>query len=330
MKKYLVYLLLILLASGQIFAGGNGEAETKKTILTFGHIFAPDTLPGKGGYKFVEILAEKSGGQMEVIYKPGAALGDERAHIEQVTTGTIDIMVTGDGMIASNAPDFAVMTMPFVFRDAEHAMKVRAGAIGQRLNEAMLKDAGVKIMGWQNIGARQLTSNVPVYTLADLKGLKMRLPDVKWWIKAWEKTGASVATVAFNELYLALQTGTVDAEENPADFVKGQKFYEVQDYIILTNHVQNINGWYMNEKRYQSLTAEQKTWIEESITEAAAWVTEEAKAADKSAMNFLKTEGGMTVIEPDFSGLQDLLKNLPMEVGGKAAQQLYNDIQAVK
>ncbi len=326
MNKKLFCAVLMMAGAMQAYA----QSASKPVTLTFGHIFAPETLAGKGGYKFVDILKAKSGGTMNVIYKPGSALGDERAHIEQVTTGTIDLMATGDGMIAANAPDFAVMTMPFVFRDAEHAMKVRSGEIGRRMNEAMLKTSGVRIMGWQNIGARQLTSNKPVHKLADLKGQKMRLPDVKWWIKAWEKTGVSVATVAFNELYLALQTGTVDAEENPADFVKGQKFYEVQKYLMLTNHVQNINGWYMNDKRFQSLSAEQKKWLSESIQEAAAWVTEQAKTVDVEAIRFLGAEGKMQIIRPDLEGLQALLKNLPKELGGDAAQKLYDEIQAVK
>lgn len=330
MKKKIMCTFLIMLGVGMLSISVKTATSAEKVTLTFGHIFAPDTLPGKGGYKFVDIIKAKSGGLIDVIYKPGAALGDERAHIEQVTTGTIDLMVTGDGMIAANAAEFAVMTMPFVFRDADHAMTVRSGEIGQRLNDSMIKKTGVRIMGWQNIGARQLTSNKPVNNLDDLKGLKLRLPDVKWWIKAWEKTGVSVATVAFNELYLALQTGTVDAEENPADFVKGQKFYEVQKYLMLTNHVQNINGWYMNDQKFQSLTDDQKKWVTESISEAASWVTEEAKTADAAAMKFLASEGNMQIIQPDFKGLQDLLKTLPKEVGGDSAQKLYDEIQLVK
>ena len=330
MKNKLFYALMILLGTTQAFADAKSDAASKPVTLTFGIIFAPDTLAGKGGYKFVDIIKAKSGGNINVIYKPGGALGDERAHIEQVTTGTIDLMATGDGMIAANAPAFAVMTMPFVFRNADHAMKVRAGGIGQRMNDAMIKNSGVRIMGWQNIGARQLTSNKPVNNLVDLKGLKMRLPDVKWWIKAWEKTGVSVATVAFNELYLALQTGTVDAEENPADFVKGQKFYEVQKYLIMTNHVQNINGWYVNDQKFQSLSADQKKWLTESIKEAASWVTEQAKTVDADAIKFLAAEGKMQIIRPDLQGLQALLKNLPTEVGGDSAQKLYDEIQSVK
>jgi tripartite ATP-independent transporter DctP family solute receptor len=327
MKKYIFFLVITVLIVFPAVAGGKSETSSKQVKLTYGHIFAPDTLPGKGGYKFVELIKQKSNGMIEVVYKPGAALGDERAHVEQVSTGTIDLMTTGDGMIAMNAPDYGVMTMPFVFRDASHAMKVREGAIGKRMNEEMIKKTGVRIMGWQNIGARQLTSNKMIRSLSDLKGLKLRLPDVKWWIKAWEKTGVNVVTIAFNELYLALQTGTVDAQENPADFIRGQKFYEVQKYLILTHHVQNVQGWYMNNAHYESLSGEQKKWVEESIKEASIWVTEQSKLVDSDAMKFLLSEGKMQIITPDFKGLQDLIKNLPREVGGEVAQKLYEEIE---
>ena len=328
MKKTALGLAMTILLALPLLAGGKSEPSASKPVkLVYGHIFAPDTLPGKGGYKFVELIKQKSNGTMEIGYKPGSALGDERAHVEQVSTGTIDLMTTGDGMISMNAPDFGVLTMPFVFRDADHAMKVRAGAVGQRMNEAMIKKAGVRIMGWQNIGARQVTSNKMINGIADLKGLKMRLPDAKWWIKAWEKTGISVATIAFNELYLALQTGAIDAQENPADFIKGQKFYEVQKYLFLTNHVQNVQGWYMNNGRYESLSADQKKWVTESITETAAWVNEQSKIVDAEAMNFLTGEGKMQVQKIDISVLRDLVKTLPRELGGEAAQKLYDEIQ---
>lgn len=326
-KKNFLCLAIVAFAVLPLSAGGKSEGGAKQEKLIYGHIFAPDTLPGKGGYRFVDLIKEKSKGTMDVVYKPGAALGDERAHVEQVTTGTIDIMTTGDGMIAMNAPDYGVMTMPFVFRDAAHAMKVRDGDIGKRMNDAMIKKAGVRIMGWQNIGARQVTSNKMINSLADLKGLKMRLPDVKWWIKAWEKTGITVATIAFNELYLALQTGTIDAQENPADFIRGQKFYEVQKYLFLTNHVQNIQGWYMNEARHKSLSPEQRKWVDDSVKDASNWVTEQSKLVDAEAMKFLTAEGKMKVVNVDFKGLQDMVKALPKELGGEPAQKLFDEIQ---
>ena len=326
MKKSILCTILAALVIFPAAAGGKSESGPKQVVLTYGHIFAPDTLPGKGGYKFVELIKQKSNGMMDVVYKPGSALGDERAHVEQVTTGTIDLMTTGDGMIAMNAPDYGVMTMPFVFRDAAHAMKVRDGAIGKRMNEDMIKKAGVRIMGWQNIGARQVTSSKMITSLADLKGLKMRLPDVKWWIKAWEKTGVTVATIAFNELYLALQTGTIDAQENPADFIRGQKFYEVQKYLFMTNHVQNVQGWYMNSARYNSLSADGKKWVDESVREAASWVTEQSKIVDADAMKFLTSDGKMQVINTDFKGLQALVRDLPREAGGEVAQKLFDEI----
>lgn len=318
----------VLLACIGLLAGALPAAAGEN--LKLAHQFAPDSLPGKSAAKFADLVAERTKGAIKVTVLPGGALGDERANLQQIENGSLDLALTGDLVISFMAKPFMLVSMPFIYRDADHAMRVFDGEIGAEINKYLLDKNKLRVMAWQYVGTRELTANRAINTLADLKGLKLRMPPAEMWVKTWQKTGASVVNVAFTELHLALQTGTVHAQENPPNFIIAQKFNEVQKFLMITDHVPQTNAYFMSSPRAQALSAADRATIEAAAREAAEWTTKTAKESQASDIAWLTSKGGMTLARPDFSGIQELIKGVPEEVLGAAGPQLYARIRGVR
>jgi len=320
-KISIIFIVLLMLIA--IFS----SIVTAQIKLNFPHMYAVDGLPHQGAMYFKELVEQKTNGEVIINVVPGAALGNELDNIQQLKTGSVDFFVGGDTGITVLARPFQVLAMPFLYRSMEHALKARSldGPIGKKLNEYIIKEQGVRILGWQIIGQRHLTSNIPVYTLEDLPKIKLRMPENEIWIKAWQAVGARTAVIPFPEVWLALQTGTVDAQENPVDFIISQKFYEVQKYLILSAHHQNIHGLYMNEKSFQKLTDEQKEIILESAKKHTEFVTSLAKKVESEGIEFLKNYG-LEIITPDFTGYEDKVKEVPQKLLGEEGEKMYQEI----
>jgi tripartite ATP-independent transporter DctP family solute receptor len=303
-----------------------GAAEN----LKLAHQFAPDSLPGKSAAKFAELVAEKSKGAVKVTVLPGGALGDERANLQQLENGSLDLALTGDLVISFMAKPYMLVSMPFIYRDPDHSVAVFNGEIGAEIGKYLLDHNKIRALAWQYAGTRVLTANRPVRTLDDLKGLKLRMPAAEMWVKTWQKTGAVIVNVAFTELYMALQTGTVQAQENPPNFIIAQKFNEVQKYLMPTNHVPQMNVYFLSDAKSRALSAADRAAIEAAAREATDWTTKTAKESQAKDVEWLTSKGGMTLVPIDLTGIQELIKNVPSEVLGAAGPALYDRIRAVR
>lgn len=298
--------------------------------LKLAHQFSPDSLPGEAATHFANLVKEKSGGEVNVTVLPGGALGDERANLQQLGNGSIDMALTGDLVTSYMAQPYMIVSMPFTYDSPDHSLAVFNGEIGDEIGDYLIENHGIRSLAWQYVGTRVLTASKPVRNLDDLKGLKTRLPGVEMWVKAWEKTGVDVASIAFTELYLALQTGTVDAQENPPNFIRAQKFNEVQDYVMETNHVPQMQVFFINDDLFQGLDEPLRQAISAAADETADWASARANDLQISDLEWLTTEGGMELIEIDLTGIDDLVKNVPEEVLGAEGVALYERIQAAK
>lgn len=305
-------------------------AATEASELKLAHQFAPDSLPGQSAQHFAELVAQKTGGATTVTVLPGGALGDERANLQQLSTGSIDLALTGDLVISFMAQPYMLVSMPFIYDSPEHSMAVFNGEIGGEINQYLLDNHGIAALGWQYVGTRVLTANKPVRNLEELKGLKTRLPGAQMWVMTWEKTGIDIASIAFTELYLALQTGTVDGQENPPNFIRAQKFNEVQKYVMETNHVPQMQVFFANADRLAALDEATRTAVEEAAAETVAWTSEKASGMQESDLAWLTGEGGMELVEIDLDGIQDLIRGVPAEALGEAGPALYERIRAAK
>lgn len=318
--------LVAVLGLTTVFGAQLASAEEFKLA----HQFAPDSLPGLSAQHFADLVAEKTGGASKVTVLPGGALGDERANLQQLGSGSIDFALTGDLVISFMAQPYMLVSMPFTFDSPEHSMAVFNGEIGEEIDQYLEENHGIRALGWQYVGTRVLTANRPVANLQELAGLKTRLPGAQMWIQTWEKTGIDIASIAFTELYLALQTGTVEAQENPPNFIRAQKYYEVQDYIMATDHVPQMQAFFGNVERVEGLDEATRQAVIEAAEETVAWTSAQAAELQQSDIEWLTTEGGMELVEIDLSGIQELIKDVPAEALGEDGVALYDRILAAK
>ena len=308
------------------FTAGVASADN----LKLAHMFAPSSLPGQSAAHFADLVKQKTGGTTTVTVIPGGALGDENANLQQLQNGSIDMALTGDLVISSYGKPYLLMTLPFLYRSPEQALQVYNGALGKELGDYLYSQYKLRLVAWQYGGTRVLTSSKPIKTLTDLKGLKMRLPSNVPWVAAWGRTGVAITPVAFTELQLALQTGTVSAQENPPNFIISNKFYEVQKYVMPTNHYPQMQSYFIADSVYAELPAAERTAIEAAMRESADWTSQKAKEAQQADMDWLIGKGGMTLVPIDMSGLQDLVKGVPNELMGVQGEALVERIKAIQ
>jgi TRAP-type transport system periplasmic protein len=203
----------------------------------------------------------------------------------------------GAQILASVAPEYAAFEMPYLWRDQQHLRSVWDGPIGQEITDAILERKGIRIIAVLNRGARNLTVNRPVYSPEDVQGLKIRTTQNAVHIAAWEAIGAVPTPMPFGEVFMALRQGIIDGQENPVDLIHSASFYEVQDFLVLTEHVRSIAWLGLSEAWFQTLPSEHQQIILEEAEKAARYNDELLEREEGSIME--KLADRMTVIEPE-------------------------------
>lgn len=232
------------------------------------------------------------------------ALGNEVVHLQMIRTGQIDIYPMGSDAVQLD-PAWAVFDMPFLFKDRDAVAGVLDGEIGEKLRQSMRAKAGIEVLAFGEIGFRQITNNIrPIVKPDDLKGIKIRVPGSKTRFLMFQTYGASPVTMNLGELYLALQQGTVDAQENPLLGTINQSFHEVQKFFSISNHVYTPVTLSMNGRRYDGLTADQKTAVKAAALDAARYTRGLGLEGDGRLLQRLKTEGKNQVNDIDLAAFQ--------------------------
>lgn len=228
---------------------------------------------------------------------PNGVLGGSSDLVEGVQEGFVDIITEGPAQFAAWIPKAAQVEAPFLWQSVEHMQKAMNGGYKDTLNE-LFTSINVQILGTFYYGTRQLTANKPVTTLADLAGMKIRVPQSELYVKMVESWGASATPMNINELYMALQTGTVDAQENPLTTYSSYKFYEVVKNVILTNHIICPNMIFINGDVWNKLSDHDKEVVHTAINNAIAWQDEQIIEAEKTLATELE-QYGVVVMTPD-------------------------------
>jgi tripartite ATP-independent transporter DctP family solute receptor len=251
------------------------------------------------------------------------ALGDEVVHMQMVRTGQIQIYPMGSDAVALD-PAWAIFDMPFLFRDYATAYAALDGALGEALTASMRKAANLQVLAFGEIGFRQITNNIrAVVVPADLSGVRLRVPGSPTRILAFQSLGASPVTMNFGELYLALQNGTVDGQENPLSLISSQSFFEVQKHLSISNHVYTPVTFVMNGAAYDALTDAQRTAVHEAARAAAAFSREQGQKSDAELIG--KLGASMQVSQIDVAAFQAAARPIWDEIakvaGAEIAQQ---------
>lgn len=257
---------LLALAASLFTALGTAQAQTN---FRFANTLSANDTHNVAARHMAELLAKKTGGKVTMSVHPAGELGNDNAILEGVRLGSIDLALTGNPFFTQFAPRLNVMDLPFLFRDTTHAHKVMDGPIGAELLRDLEKNR-MKGLGFWEIGFRHITnSKRPIRTPDDLKGIKIRTTPNKAHLEAFKLWGANPTPMAFTELYLALQTGTVDAQENPINNIFANRMYEVQKHLSLTGHAYTASIIVMNLAKFNGLPADQQKAIVEAAQEAA-------------------------------------------------------------
>ena len=244
-----------------------GSALAQSNIRFADTLSANDT-HNQAARRMAELLKERTGGKLTMSVHPAGELGSDNAILEGVRLGSIDIALTGNPFFTQFAPRLNVLDLPFLFRDAAHAHQVMDGPVGEALLKVLERNRMTGLGFWE-IGFRHITnSKRPVRTPDDLKGIKIRTTPNKAHIEAFKIWGANPLPMAFTELYLALQTGTVDAQENPINNIYANRMFEVQKHLSLTGHAYTASIVAMNLSRFQALPPDHQKALREVAREA--------------------------------------------------------------
>lgn len=224
-------------------------------------------------------------------------LGGSSDLVEGVQEGLVDIITEGPAQFAAWIPKAAQVEAPYLWQSVEHMQKALNGGYKDTLNE-LFQDIDVRIMGTFYYGTRQLTANKPVTTLSDLSGMKIRVPQSDLYVKMVEAWGAAATPMNINELYMALQTGTVDAQENPLTTYESYKFYEVVKNVILTDHIICPNMIFINNDVWNNMSEHDQQVVQTAIDNAIAWQDEQIIQSEQTLAEDLK-QYGVEVYTPD-------------------------------
>ncbi len=282
MKKSAFAVLLL-----GVFGGGTIHAQTE---LKLGHVGEPGSLIGAAADEFARRANAKLAGKYKVVTYGSSQLGGDKELLQKLKLGTIDF-VEPSTVMSSEADIFGVFEMPYLVKSREHMKKIENNLFWSKMAPETEKK-GLKMLAvWEN-GYRHITnSKQPINTPADLKGIKLRVPEGKWRVKMFQAYGANPSPMKFSEVFTALQTGVMDGQENPFAQIASAKFYEVQKYLSLTGHVYTPAYLVAGSKKWPTLPADARKIIEDTARETQAWVYEKAAKDDDELLAKMKTAG---------------------------------------
>ena len=323
-KKVLGIVLGLLLIVGMA-----GSVEAAKPIEL---AFALHTAPGGPDHMAVEVfkglVESRSSGRLKVTLFPGAQLGGERDNLEQLKQGEVALTQSGGLCVSLYAAEFGPMIIPFVFPSVEHVFQAWDGKIGDNIKEAFLKKGGVHLVGIQRRGSRMLTAKKAIMSPADMKSLKIRVPEIPTWVEVWKEMGALPTVVAWPEVFGALQTGVAEAQENPLYLIYTTKLYEVQSHVMLTAHLQACFHWLMSDKVLSSLPKDLQEIVLNSAAQAAEY-GDMLTAKQEDQFKKKLEEAGMKVLSVDVKPFLEKAQPAIERIRQKWAPGVYEELQKI-
>lgn len=267
-----------------------------ETVLKLGH-FGPGPDPfSKSVEAFAAKVEELSGGDLKIQIFPAGQLGNEKQQISALQGGLQEMLITSTTNLSNMQPAFSLLDLPFVFSTYAQADAVTMGALGDKMMEGLEANRLKGLALWEN-GFRALTNSVrPVEKLDDMEGLKIRVIGAPVFIDTFTALGTNPVPMPFPELYSAMETGTVDGQDNPAVAVAAMKFYEVQKYYTPLNHIYGAMIVLGSESALGRLSDEQRTILEQAARDFGPAQREMIRGADAWGLGVMR-ENGMALVE---------------------------------
>ena len=304
-------------------------AFAQQTKLKWAHVYETSEPYHKWSVWAAQEIEKRTNGKYHIDVFPASSLGKESDINQGLTLGTVDMIISGLSFAARTMPRIGVGYYPYTFRDGQHLLKFAKSDVFKGMVDEYRAKTGIQITAITYYGIRQATSNRSFTDCAGMKGLKMRVPDVPAYLALPRACGANPTPIAFAEVYLALQNGTVDAQENPFTTIEAKKFYEVQKYIILTGHIVDSLATQVAPHVWNKLTDQEKKIFTEVTQEAAANATADIQKREAELGDEFKRKG-ITIIPVDKTSFKEaILKNVSLESMGFSKAD-WDAIQAIK
>lgn len=286
-----------------------------------------DTVTQLYAEKFAELVNQYSGGKMTITIQANGTLGSDQALCESVKAQDgVNFVVQTTAPEVNFMPELAVFDAACVYSSIDDVRKALDDEAFMETVSGIYTKGGYKLLGYADQSFRVLSTNTEVASMADLKGQKIRTMENSNHIKFWTDCGANPTPMAFSEVYTSLQNGTIDGQENPYEVIAGNKLYEVQKYIVPTNHLPHILALVTGSSLYDNLNADEQAVLDQAVVEAKAYAREQADArvADREATI---TGGGATISEFNqalFDEMQAAAQGEWDSIKGAVGEDLFN------
>ncbi len=325
-RKVLFFFLIIMYAVEVLSAGGQPEDSGEETrALTFAHVFAIDHPVHIALLEANEMLKKKSNGRLELAIYPNGTFANYKDAVRAVIMGQLDMAPLDSA--SEYLPKSGVLLGPYVFRSYNHWNNFKKSSLYGNLKNEISQAVGVKQLDHYNFGFRNVTGNKPLTKLSDFEKLKLRVVNFHPYNEISKIFNAVGTSLPIGDVYMGLQTGVVDAQENPLTQIVTMKFYEVQDYLMFTRHMLAVAGTIMSESTWNSLSTEDQKLIEEVFKFEANRI-DEIVQENENELTAQVESYGMTIIDdidtkPFIDRVPLVLERNPEWV------DLYNQIQKI-
>ncbi len=287
-------------------------AAFAQTVLKMAHVYTPGTIWYDAAEAYAKAVDTRTGGKVKIQIAHSGSTGDWPASIEGLKIGTNDIVLQSVGTLDRYNTLAGIEAFPYLVRSVDQFKKVYYGPVGKELYDEIAKKTGFRIIGAGYRGARHLSNNKKIEKVEDLKGVKLRVPPLKMYRMTWELLGASPVPMGMAEMFTSMQQGVVDGQENPLEIIEGQKYNEVQKYVIETGHVMGAMTWIYSAQRFGQLPADVQAVLREEGEKVMLAYTDQMVKTEDDLKKKLQAKG-MTFIKVDTAPWQAKLAPMPKE-----------------
>lgn len=328
-----VMVISLAACGGTKESGGDKTAAAGDTAaaltLRLAHSQAPDHLINKTAENFAKLVSEKSDGAIKIDIYPSETLGTSAEMADACSTGDVDFYIASTGQYTQRYKPFSIIEAFYMFRDTDHLFEFYESDSYETLKAGLAETCNVHILAPVYYGSRQMTTAAkPLNTADDISGMKMRAANEPMPIAAFKALGSTPTPIAYNETYLALQQGVADGQENPPMSILAMKFYEVQDYLNITNHQYQMMNIFMSDSCKNKLTDDQMAILNEAAIEASQTHNQTALADEEKAIEELKQY--LEVVDSDTASFAAKVQPMYAEVGSDWIDGMADAIQAIK
>ena len=315
-------LFITSICAASMLAVGLGATQADATKVRYSLWAKPGEAQHTAALKFAEVLEKESAGKFKTTVFGGNQLGTPKEMLEQLAMNTTQIEASGD----PGLQEIENLALPFLMKDMANYVAVLESDVGKEWNQRLIDEARVRLLGILPRSPRQISANRVINSLADMKDLKIRVPERDYYVKSFVAFGAKPTPMAFSEVYTSLQTGVVDGQENPIETIWAMKFYEVQKSVAIVDYINKPSWVKISERFWSGLSDTERGWFLNAQRESEKVVAELLEAQQKELIEKMKA-AGLTITYPDKAEWQTATQGVRDELGKKTwGEELYKKI----